>query len=318
MTPKITVVIPLYNKEQYIAQAIQSVLDQTYRNFELIVVDDGSTDKSQSIVSGITDSRIRLLTQPNSGVSVARNSGIKNAKGEIIAFLDADDQWEPTFLEKINELAEKYPEAGIYGTAYTVYSNDTFLRKNTWHPEQGDRILESYYHDVAEYGSPLFHSSSFASPRKVLQFVNGYQEDYRSGQDHDLYGRIALYYPIAYSPSICSRYNAGIAGNHDRISYAREVPLERYFLSLPEEVQSKYLERSDFKYYMNFYYLKIGGINVYGGFRNEGRSQLIKVSDKSMQIKKYMFILLSYIPISMSVIPPSIARTIGKLLKLAT
>lgn len=319
MTPFISVVIPLYNKEDYIAQTIQSVLAQTYENFELIVVDDGSTDNSKSIVSSITDSRIRLLTQKNSGSSIARNNGIRNSTGEIVAFLDADDQWMPTFLEKIIELSKKYPEAGIYGTAYSVYSEDTYLRDNVWKAELGDRILPSFYAETALCGTPIFITSSFASRRSVLDSVNGYQEDYRSGQDHDLFGRIALRYPIAYSPKICSRYNAGAANNYDRVTYAREIPLERYFLSLPQSEREVYLRETDIQIYFDFYYLKIGGINVYGGFKKEGRMQLKRIKDTdNNRLKRYLFILLSYLPFSLSWISPKVVRKVANKLKLAT
>ena len=93
----ISVVIPLYNKEKYIKRAIESVLNQTFQKFEIIVVNDGSTDKSAEIVQNIKDPRIRLINQKNAGVSAARNRGIQEAKYEYIAFLDADDFWEKIF-----------------------------------------------------------------------------------------------------------------------------------------------------------------------------------------------------------------------------
>ena len=109
----ISVVIPLYNKERYIARAIQSALGQTYGDFELIVVDDGSTDGSVDIVSQFADTRLRLINQANAGVGAARNRGIKDAKYELITFLDADDEWMPDFLETVLELREEFPEASL-------------------------------------------------------------------------------------------------------------------------------------------------------------------------------------------------------------
>ena len=96
-----SVVIPLYNKEKYISRAIKSVIEQTYKIFELIIIDDGSIDNSVNIVKKHKDSRIRLIEQENSGVSATRNKGIKNAKYNYIAFLDADDEWKPNFLDTI-------------------------------------------------------------------------------------------------------------------------------------------------------------------------------------------------------------------------
>jgi glycosyltransferase involved in cell wall biosynthesis len=111
-----SIVIPLYNKEKYIKRAITSVLDQTIQDFEIIVVNDGSTDNSTNIVKSITDNRIKLINQENQGVSVARNTGIENTKNEYIAFLDADDKWEPYFLEEIRKLIEINKSAGLFAT----------------------------------------------------------------------------------------------------------------------------------------------------------------------------------------------------------
>ena len=100
MEPKISVVIPLFNKQTSIRRTIASVLDQTYPHFELVVVNDGSTDNSLSVVNEFTDSRIRVITQPNAGESGARNRGIIEAKCPVVAFLDADDEWLRAFLKR--------------------------------------------------------------------------------------------------------------------------------------------------------------------------------------------------------------------------
>ncbi|EFT3180475.1 glycosyltransferase family 2 protein, partial [Escherichia coli] len=98
----LTVVIPLYNKSQSIESTIKSVLNQTHTDFELIVVNDGSTDGSENVIKQFTDERIKLLNITNSGVSVARNTGIRSAKSSYVCLLDADDYWLPNHLEKIN------------------------------------------------------------------------------------------------------------------------------------------------------------------------------------------------------------------------
>jgi len=97
----ISVIIPLYNKEAYISETLHSVLSQTYDKFEVIVVDDGSTDNSLQVVRNFTDSRLRIVEKKNEGVSVARNEGIDQASFPWIAFLDADDWWAPTFLKEV-------------------------------------------------------------------------------------------------------------------------------------------------------------------------------------------------------------------------
>src|SRR5574344_1047459 len=114
----ISVVIPLYNKERYIERALRSVLNQTFGDFEIVVVNDGSTDASVSVVEGIEDSRIRIINQKNGGVSAARNRGIEESKYDIVAFLDADDVWKENHLSVIAELIDKYPACGVFATSY--------------------------------------------------------------------------------------------------------------------------------------------------------------------------------------------------------
>ena len=110
--PKFSIVIPLYNKENYIAETLQSVIEQTFKDFEIIIVNDCSTDKSLETVSDFKDPRINIINHNiNSGLSASRNTGIKNAEANYITFLDADDLWKPTFLEKINFLIENYSDA---------------------------------------------------------------------------------------------------------------------------------------------------------------------------------------------------------------
>jgi glycosyltransferase involved in cell wall biosynthesis len=122
--PEISVVIPLYNKGPYIERAITSVMSQSFQDFELIVVDDGSTDGGGEIVEAIRNPLLKLVRQENQGVSAARNRGIELARGEWIAFLDADDAWKPGFLEEIMNLRRLFPEAGALVTAYEFIDID--------------------------------------------------------------------------------------------------------------------------------------------------------------------------------------------------
>lgn len=110
---KFSVIIPVYNVEQYIAETINSVLQQTYTNFELLIIDDGSPDNSVNICQSFTDSRIKIIRQQNRGVAAARNTGIRHSQGEYLAFLDADDLWLPNKLEKHLEHLESLPTVGV-------------------------------------------------------------------------------------------------------------------------------------------------------------------------------------------------------------
>lgn len=120
----ISVVIPLYNKESIVEQSLRSVLSQSFRDFEVIVVDDGSTDRSAEIVRDINDPRIRLVSQANGGPSKARNTGIREAKGEWILFLDADDELLPNALHHFHELISKYKDANLIACPFYVRSEE--------------------------------------------------------------------------------------------------------------------------------------------------------------------------------------------------
>jgi glycosyltransferase involved in cell wall biosynthesis len=196
----LSVVIPLYNKARHIRRAIDSVLAQTYQDFELLVVDDGSTDDGAEVVRGIADPRIRLIVQDNAGVSVARNRGIQEAAGDLIAFLDADDEWLPCFLETVRGLRERYPEAGIYATAYCYAQGATH-----WRPEFSGcctepegALLDDYFR--AALGTPPVMSSGVMIPKRILCEAGGFPVGIKRGEDLQVWAAIALCYRVAWSP----------------------------------------------------------------------------------------------------------------------
>ena len=121
---RFSVIIPLYNKEVSIASTIQSVLNQTYDDFELIVVNDGSTDKSREVIADIADSRIRIIDKENGGVSGARNRGIREANNEWITFLDGDDRWDANYLSLMNGLIEVYPDYKFFASSISYVEAD--------------------------------------------------------------------------------------------------------------------------------------------------------------------------------------------------
>ena len=165
--PFISVIVPLYNKEREIAGTLRSVLAQTLRPQEIIVVDDGSTDRSASIVEIVAAEEgrglVRLVRQPNAGECAARNRAIAEAGGDLIALLDADDEWEPGFLEEIASLRREYPGCGVYSTGFTVISHDGRF------PAPGpDRrgVVDNFFRDSAHRYISI--PSASAIPREVL------------------------------------------------------------------------------------------------------------------------------------------------------
>lgn len=158
---------------------MDSVISQKVQDFEIVVVNDGSTDKSADIVKNFSDTIIRLINQKNAGVSVARNRGINEAKSELIAFLDADDEWMPDYLETILRLREKYPCAGLYATSIktefidnVLMDKDEELRKLI--PDEG--LIFNYFKvnlkDVSH--KDIFYTSSVTVPKKIFSEVGGF------------------------------------------------------------------------------------------------------------------------------------------------
>jgi glycosyltransferase involved in cell wall biosynthesis len=195
----ISVVIPLYNKAPYIERAIRSVLVQTVAPDEIIVVDDGSTDGGGDLVEAIQHPLIKLVRQENQGVSVARNRGIALARGELIAFLDADDAWEPQYLEEIYALRRRFPEAGAYATAVELVDRQGSRRRPPYAfpvPDGGQVLMEFFVEGALDTG---MFTPAVAAPKAVLQEVGGFMPGELLSQDRDVWLKIALRYPIAWS-----------------------------------------------------------------------------------------------------------------------
>jgi glycosyltransferase involved in cell wall biosynthesis len=195
----ISVVIPLHNKELFVQRAIRSVLAQTYSHFELLIIDDGSTDNSYTVASEIHDSRLRIIHQENKGVSSARNSGVVEAKNEWIAFLDADDLWLPTFLEKMVFLMQAYPKCGIYGSGYELVYPDG-SKEWPWNrlfPPNWSGIVKNYLHSINHGRSP-FCSSSVLVNKALLTAIGGFPLGINYGEDLDTWIRASAITQIAF------------------------------------------------------------------------------------------------------------------------
>ena len=181
-----SVVIPLYNKELSIQKTLNSVLSQTYTNYEIIVVDDGSTDESALQVLKIVDKRIKLIQKENGGVSCARNKGILAAKGEYVAFLDGDDLWHPTYLETLHQLIQDYPNNAIYGIECVKIVNEEIPSL--------ENDATNYYRGIADwdYSKMFFTGSSTCAPREKLIELGLFDTRMKYGEDMDMWFRLML------------------------------------------------------------------------------------------------------------------------------
>lgn len=205
----ISVVIPLYNKEKQIAHTLQSVQNQTFQDFEVVIVDDGSTDGGIAEVEKFSDSRIRLIHQENAGVSAARNRGIEKARGDLIAFLDADDEWKPEYLAVQYHLSQKYPDCNVFACNYEFRDTDgkvtpTIIRKLPFSGEDG--VLSNYF-EMASCSHPPLWTSAVMVKTQAIQDVGGFPVGIPSGEDLLTWARLAIQNNIAYSCCSMAIYN---------------------------------------------------------------------------------------------------------------
>ena len=206
--PFFSIIIPLYNKEHFIVKTIQSALDQTFKDFEIIVVNDGSTDASLDAISVLKDSRIKIFTIKNQGVSHARNFGIEKANADYIAFLDADDLWLNNHLEQIKKLVEDFPNCGLYANAYVKKIGEISLEPHYINiPKSWNGIVKDYF--KSSLFSCIAWTSAVMIPKKILEGFNGFDEKITlgAGEDTDLWIKIALQHQIAFNSNVTAIYN---------------------------------------------------------------------------------------------------------------
>lgn len=216
MSHTLSVIIPLYNKEREIEATLRSVLAQSRQPDEIVVVDDGSTDRSAAIVRSLRSPLIRLIQQANAGECAARNRAIAESRGEYLALLDADDEWEPDFLAEIESMIDEFPGCGLYCTGFRVVSHDGIF------PAPGlDRrgIVENFFRDSAHRYIAI--PSASCIPRTVIEHVGGFPEGMKMAGDLYMWIKIARCYRVCYSPRELVRYSK-VASNRSAASYTPE------------------------------------------------------------------------------------------------
>lgn len=223
--PLFSIIIPLYNKAPFVHRAINSALNQTCQDFEIIVVDGGSTDEGPNIVKGHKDSRILFFPQKGTGVSNARNQGVEISKAELIAFLDADDEWMPHHLETLLRLRERFPCAGAYTTAYKIQEIEGNLRWANYKeipPAPWEGLISSYFKSSSLGEYPLW-TSVVCIPKNIFFEMKGFPEDSWYGEDADLFGKIAVKYPVAFSWYMGGIYHWEATNR----ACSKKIPLEK-------------------------------------------------------------------------------------------
>lgn len=262
MNPLVSVVIPLYNKDRYVHEALRSVLMQTVQEFEVIVVDDGSTDTSIKRASEIKDTRIRLIRQVNAGAAAARNTGIMAAKGTWIAFLDADDRWLPHNLASHFKQLAQHPDlqwsAGLFNRRW----------RNDVTPMKVDRELLASQSDgnvIRDALILLSHSflwtGAIIIKKSVFVEVGGMDQTLRTAEDLDMWLRIALIYPrIAYTMKPIADYSVDVPDSltHQSINMPLNLPHFMFARKHLSNISDIAAERQDAVYKLIQGLVKIG------------------------------------------------------------
>jgi glycosyltransferase involved in cell wall biosynthesis len=217
----ISIVIPLYNKEKYIVDTLQSVVNQNYKTFEVIIVDDGSTDNSiEKVMPFLVDPRFRLVEQLNGGVSSARNKGVLDSCFEYIAFLDADDLWFPDYLLKMKETIIKFPDCVMYNCTGIVRNADGSEFERVINKFKGKICLNYFF----ENPHVTLHTSATIVCKKTFDKVGGFPLGMKRNQDYALFFAIAFHGKSAYCGFPLSLYNGACEGQATRTSMIEVLP----------------------------------------------------------------------------------------------
>lgn len=254
-----SVVISLYNKSKSVARTIESVLSQTHTDFELVIVNDGSTDDSLKVVSGIRDDRIRIISTENRGVSAARNTGVSAASSNLVAFLDADDYWEPSFLMTQAALIDAFPEAALYGCNYADVSNGQIKAYNQGMGDSFCGYVEDYF--GTSHGD-LYCSSSVIVRKRAIESVGGFDERIRYAEDMDLWYRLILRYPVVYSNQVLAYYNKDAENRAEKNIYAHfdiEARMDNYIEKFSSDLMSN-------RAFSRFFCVRIAWNLLYGNY----------------------------------------------------
>lgn len=291
MTPFFSVIIPLYNKEKYIQNTLNCVFNQSFDNFEVIVVNDGSTDRSLELLEEFTDSRLKIINQKNQGVSIARNTGMENAHANYICFLDADDTWKTNHLQALYDAIAKFPEARMYCSRYvTQISKNTFIKNNFL---DIDENYEGYVTDF--FKSSLINRVALTSAvcihKDIFNEIGGFDPTLRSDQDLDYWIKIALKYKIVITTKNTMVYNfinANKSLSKDQSKFNKLTNLNQYVeIEKSNESLKLFLDIYRIEYGLNYHILNL---------KEQSLEYLKYVDQKNMNFKtKLLFKLPPFV-----------------------
>ena len=234
--PKVSVIIPAYNAMAYLPETLESVLNQTFTDFEVLIINDGSPDGIVEWASEIKDSRVKLISQENQGISGARNTGLWSSQGEYLAFLDADDIWEANKLEKQVEYLEKHLDVGLVSCWISnVDRNGNFIDIYDYYKSGNELKKDLFRSNILSCGStPLVR-------RICFEKVGFFERSLKSAEDWDMWLRIAMHFSIfvIQEPLVrYRRYPNSMSTNFRLMIQELDKVMERSFQSVPEEFKN--------------------------------------------------------------------------------
>lgn len=294
--PEITIVMPLYNKELDVERAVRSAISQSFEDFELIVVNDGSTDKGPEVVRTFEDQRIRIFDQVNQGVSSARNKGIGEAKSDLIAFLDADDEWEKDYLEIILWLRDKFPSCEVFATRYYLFSRNykrpAIIRGLSSDFREG--ILNNYF-DIASQSDPPLWTSAVSVTKEAIDSVGGFPEGIASGEDLLTWARLAARYDIAYCnvPKAYFREPETVASRPGRVPQTPDI-VGQELLRLRQEGATDRIK--GLVKYLSLWHKMRANIFIRIGNTVAARREMVKAVKFAINLKVIIFYVLTLVP----------------------
>ncbi len=291
---RFSVVIPLYNKERFVRHSVESVLSQVYREFEVIIVDDGSTDSGVDTIRAFLSDRVRLITQKNKGPGPARNRGVNEARFEWIAFLDSDDWWLPTHLSALNRLVKGFPNAALVATRLRRFRAGR-LEGSTVQDGTNDYLLNYFcgFHD------DIVHSSSCAARTDALTGAGGFGA-YWPGEDTVLWVRLALDHDIAVTQETTVVYRMETGGLMDVAAHQSLSERPRPVLDTIEAalLMPRYASKhADLRYYRDLLRVRYVQHALFRGEMKLARRDLALIRELQ-SFRLIIFRILSRLPAS--------------------
>ena len=298
--PAISIIMPLYNKEHEVRRSINSILAQTDTGFELIVVNDGSTDKGARIVQTVQDNRIKMIHQENAGVSAARNRGIEASRTDLIAFLDADDEWKPTFLEIILRLRKKFPDCSVFSTGFSYLNQDGTERSpiiNGVPPHPWHGVLENYFHVAAKSDPPLC-SSAIAVTKEAITTINGFPLGIKSGEDLLTWARLAAKYAIAYDTRHLALFRQRSSA-HEEPTRTPDTPdnVARELVNLLKEVKTTH--QTGLRHYIAWWHKSRASMYLRLQQRSKAFKEVMKMGLYHLNRKFCIYLICLILPFSL-------------------